>query len=87
MRQFLVDDLIAIIGLIGGAISLFLSIRQYIHSKQLEIFSTYVDKYSAIVTPEIYDKWYAAVRENKEEYWAELTPVMIAYLNLVQRQD
>jgi len=83
MVQYLIENLIAILGLIGGAISLFVSVGQYVKSKQIEIFSTYVEKYNAIVKPEIYDKWYEAVFRDNEEYWEELKPVMIAYLNLV----
>lgn len=83
MIPFLLENLIDILGIVVAGAGIFLSVRQYIRSKQLEIFSTYVGRYNSIVRPEIYDKWQAAVFENNEDYWEELQPVMIAYLNLV----
>ncbi len=53
--------------------------RRFVH---IDIFRKYADKYNSIITPDIYDKWQSALAGN-QDCWAELTPVMIQYLNLI----
>jgi hypothetical protein len=58
------------------------AVIQYRRKIHMEIFRTYADRYNAIITPEIYEKWLAAVKGN-QSYWTELNPTMIRYLNLI----
>lgn len=55
---------------------------QYRRKIHLEIFRTYADRYNAILTPDIYEKWLAALK-GEQSHWTELEPTMIKYLNLV----
>jgi hypothetical protein len=58
------------------------AVWQYRRKIHLEVFRTYTDRYNAVLTPDIYDKWKAAL-EGNQQHWRELTPIMIRYLNLI----
>jgi hypothetical protein len=42
----------------------------------------YPDRYNAILTPDIYEKWVGAIKGNLD-HWIELNSTMIRYLNLI----
>jgi hypothetical protein len=71
-----------IISSIVGVVEFLFAVYQYRRNVQLSTFRLYADKYNSILTPDIYDKWSKALCGDKEN-WKELTPTMIAYLNLV----
>jgi hypothetical protein len=77
-----ITTITAIVGTAVAVVSLANGVWQYRRKVQLEIFRTYADKYNAILTPEMYEKWRAALN-GEQQYWAELTPTMISYLNLI----
>lgn len=65
------------------AVAAFLvGIFQYRRSVHIDIFRKYADKYNSIITSDKYDKWQSALAGKKDD-WAELTPIMIQYLNLI----
>ena len=70
-----ITTMIAVGGFLAG-------IYQYRRTVQLNTFRLYADKYNSIITPAILDKWTKALG-GEDENWAELTPTMIAYLNLI----
>lgn len=72
----------AIVGTAIGLATLGNAAWQYRRKVHLEIFRTYADMYNAIITPEIYTKWQAALN-GEQQYWTELNPTMINYLNLI----
>ena len=71
---------------IGGLIAFFLGVWQYFHSKSLDVFDRYCEKYNSIITPAILKDWNEAL-----EHWPPiesakketLENAMLAYLNLV----
>jgi hypothetical protein len=71
----IITTIIALAAFVAG-------ICQYRRSVNIKIFRTYADKYNEIITAEKYDKWQAALAGEKDD-WAELTPTMIEYLNLI----
>jgi hypothetical protein len=79
-------DILATVATITGSAvavtTLVNGVWEYRRKTHLEIFRTYTDRYNAIVTPDIYSKWQKALNDNRE-HWAELTPSMVKYLNLV----
>jgi hypothetical protein len=67
----------------GVAVATFANaVWQYRRKVHLEIFRIYADRYNAILTPDIYEKWVAAVRGD-HNHWTELNPTMLRYLNLI----
>ena len=58
------------------------AVWQYRRKVHLEIFRTYADRYNAILTPDVYEKWLAAL-QGERDHWTELQPTMIQYLNLI----
>ena len=71
-----------IISSFAAAGSVMFGVYQYRQTVQMSTYRTYADKYNSLLKVDDYDKWLAAL-SGKDEYWAELTPTMIAYLNLV----
>lgn len=71
-----------IVGTIIAVAALVTGIYQYRRTVHLDIFREYADKYNSIITPDMYDKWHAAIAGQKDS-WEELTPTMIQYLNLI----
>ncbi len=55
---------------------------KYRRTVHRDIFRVYADKYDAILQPEIYPQWQKALAGDNT-HWERLTPVMIAYLNLI----
>jgi hypothetical protein len=79
------DTLASITTIVGAAVGLATLANtawQYRRKVQLEIFRTYADRYNAIIPPEIYAKWDAAIK-GEQQYWTDLEPTMIKYLNLI----
>ena len=72
----------SLIGTIIAVTAFVVGIWQYRRSVNIEIFRTYADKYNEIITAENYDNWQAALAGEKD-FWAELTPTIIKYLNLI----
>ena len=72
----------SIIGTTIGLATLATGVWQYRRKIHLEIFRTYADRYNAILPPEFYSVWHEAL-QGRRERWAEATPIMIKYLNLV----
>ena len=77
-----ITTITAVIGSTVAVATLVNGVRQYRRKVHLEIFRIYVDRYNAIVTPEIYPNWQGALSGNRD-HWSEMTPTMIKYLNLV----
>jgi hypothetical protein len=75
-----------IIGTIVAVGTLTNAVWQYRRKVHLEIFRTYADKYNAILPPEVYEKWVRAL-EGEREFWAELNPTLIQYLNLIWEES
>jgi len=61
-------------------------IFQYRRSVHINIFRTYADKYNSIITADKYQEWQYALA-GKQDNWAELTPMMIQYLNLIWEEN
>src|ERR1039458_4530515 len=79
------DRVIALTTIVGSLIAvatLVNAVWQYRRKVHLEIFRTYADRYNAILTPDIYEKWVGALRGDRD-HWVELNPTMIRYLNLI----
>jgi hypothetical protein len=77
-----ISSLATIIGSFVAVATLVNGFWQYRRKIHLEIFRAYADRYNAILTPDIYEKWIRAI-EGRHEDWEELRPTMIRYLNLV----
>ena len=77
-----VTALATTVGSMVAAGTLTNAVWQYRRKTHLEIFRIYADRYNAILTPDIYEKWVRAV-SGERELWAELNPTLIRYLNLV----
>jgi hypothetical protein len=78
----MLTTLTAVISCIVGVGGFVFGLYQYRRKLQLDAFRVYADKYNSILTPAIYEKWSRALCGD-EEKWEELTPTMIAYLNLI----
>jgi hypothetical protein len=79
------DRITSITTIAGSAITVATfanAVWQYRRKVHLEIFRTYADRYNAVITSDIYGKWLAALKGN-QDYWIDLTPTMINYLNLI----
>lgn len=81
----MLTTLTTIIGSIVAVGGFLFGVYQYHRTVQLSTFRLYADKYNSIITTDIYDKWSKALCGDKE-HWTELTPTMIAYLNLTWEQ-
>lgn len=77
-----VTSFVAILGVIVGATSIAAMAYQYRRAVYRDIFRVYADKYNSIVEPENYSLWQKAL-DGDQAHWERLTPVMIAYLNLI----
>ena len=77
-----ITALTALTGSIVGVATLANAVWQYRRKVHLEIFRIYADRYNAILTPDLYLKWQAALN-GEQDCWSELTPTMIQYLNLI----
>lgn len=79
------DMLLAILGLSGAFIGVWMTYWTYVNGKRLELFQTYIDKFNAIITPEDMLWWAQAMNseelasKNVQEYEMK----MLRYLNLV----
>ncbi len=71
----LISTIIAVAAFVVGML-------QYRRSVHIDIFRKYADKYNSIIIADKYDNWQAALTGDKDT-WAELTPTMIQYLNLI----
>jgi hypothetical protein len=79
------DDATALTTIVGSliAVATFANAAwQYRRKVHLEIFRTYADRYNAILTPDICEKWVGALKGDRD-HWTELNPTMIRYLNLI----
>jgi len=74
--------LIAVLAVAVSAASIAIAVYQYRRTVHRDIFRVYADKYDAILQPEIYPQWQKALAGDNT-HWERLTPVMIAYLNLI----
>lgn len=85
--KLMVDILIPI----GGLAAFFWAVWQYFHSKSLEVFDRYCEKYNNIVTPDIIEDWNKALslwplpKDSPVDRVTtqRLEQAMVAYLNLV----
>ena len=77
-----ITNLVVILGVAVAAASIALAAYQYRRTVHRDIFRVYADKYNSILDPEIYPQWQKALTGD-ETHWERLTPVMIAYLNLI----
>jgi hypothetical protein len=77
-----VTTITTIIGSVVAVATFANAVWQYRRKVHLEIFRTYADRYNAILTPDIYDKWVSAIKGD-HSHWTELNPTMIRYLNLI----
>jgi len=82
----IITSIVAVITGIAAVGGFLFGVYQYRRNVQLSTFRVYADKYNSILTPDIYDKWYNALCGD-EENWTELTPTMIAYLNLIWEES
>src|SRR5205085_9511208 len=78
----IITNLVAILGVAVGATSIGIAVYQYRRTVHRDIFRVYADKYNSILRPEIYPAWQKALAGD-QTHWERLTPVMIAYLNLI----
>jgi hypothetical protein len=75
----------------GCLAAFFWGVWQYFHSKSLDVFDRYCEKYNRIVTPEIWDDWTKALKQwplddktpGNKVLIQQLERAMLAYLNLV----
>jgi hypothetical protein len=74
----MISSILAVVGFLFAVYQY----RRNAQLAQLATFRLYADKYNSILIPDIYDKWYKALGGDTEN-WKELTPTMIAYLNLI----
>src|ERR1700736_6168784 len=77
-----ITSLVVVLGVAIGATSLAIAVYLYRRTVHRDIFRVYADKYDSILQPEIYPLWREAL-SGDDKHWERLTPVMIAYLNLV----
>lgn len=76
---------------LAGVFAFFWGVWQYFHSKSLDVFDRYCEKYNNIVTPDIIEDWQKAlslwplpVDSPGDRATAQrLEQTMVAYLNLV----
>lgn len=76
---------------VGGLAAVFWGVWQYFHSKALDVFGRYCEKYNNIVTPDIIEDWNKALSiwplpkdSPVDRATAQrLEQAMVAYLNLV----
>ena len=79
------DEITTVTTVVGSAVAVATfanAVWQYRRKVHLEIFRTYADRYNAILTPSVYEKWLAAL-QGERDHWTELQPTMIQYLNLI----
>jgi hypothetical protein len=77
-----ITNLVTVLGVAIGATSIAIAVYQYRRTVHRDIFRVYADKYDSILQPEIYPLWQEALAGD-DKHWERLTPVMIAYLNLI----
>ena len=77
-----VEFFVMILSMLGASIAFIFGVFQYYKTIQLQNFRFYADKYNSILPPEKYEIWVQAVEYEDRSKWDELTPQMIAYLNL-----
>ena len=75
-------NFVAVLGVAVIAASIATAVYQYRRTVHRDIFRVYADKYDSILQPEIYPLWQKALAGD-DTHWERLTPVMIAYLNLI----
>jgi hypothetical protein len=75
-------NFIAVLAVAVIAASIATAVYQYRRTVHRDIFRVYADKYDSILQPEIYPLWQKALAGD-DTHWERLTPVMIAYLNLI----
>ena len=81
-RMMSITNLVAVLGVAIAATSIAIAVYQYRRTVHRDIFRVYADKYDSILQPEIYPLWQEALAGD-DKHWERLTPVMIAYLNLI----
>jgi len=77
-----ITTITTIVGSVVAVATFVNAVWQYRRKVHLEIFRTYADRYNAILTPDIYEKWICALKGHRDN-WNELNPTMIRYLNLI----
>ena len=81
-----ITNFVAVLAVAIGATSIAIAVYQYRRSVHRDIFRVYADKYDSILQPEIYPLWQQALAGD-DKHWERLTPVMIAYLNLIWEES
>jgi hypothetical protein len=79
---FTLTNVLATVGTAVGVATLLSGAWQYRRSVHRNVFRVYADKYNFVVPPETYADWEAAIRGDSQK-WETMTPIMIAYLNLI----
>src|SRR5205823_4022051 len=85
-RMGSITNLIVILGMAISAAAIATAVYEYRRTVHRDIFRVYADKYNSILQPEIYPLWQKALAGD-ETHWERLTPVMIAYLNLIWEES
>jgi hypothetical protein len=77
-----ITNLVVVLGVAIAVTSIAIGVYQYRRTVHRDIFRVYADKYNSILQPEIYPLWQKALAGDRT-HWERLTPVMLAYLNLI----